>query len=160
MGVPSARPSEANLARKLPTATMRVRTSTSVLWLVSFCGSALGNAVGLDKFTGTAVRTRIYGVAQAARRIEAQVVASTGVPRSPCGVRAATIPIRANPPSFKCDLNSLSGSANSPAECFCAIARAAGALKHSAPLKKIQPRDEMATNRLEDPLARKIRDGV
>jgi hypothetical protein len=44
--------------------------------------------------------------------------------------------IRANPPSSKCELNSLSGSANSSAECFCAVARVAEALRHSAPLKK------------------------
>jgi hypothetical protein len=43
---------------------------------------------------------------------------------------------RANPPSSNCELNSLSGSANSSPECFCAIARAAEALKRSAPLKK------------------------
>src|SRR5271163_4064937 len=43
---------------------------------------------------------------------------------------------RANPPSSKYELNSLSGSANSSAECFSAIARAAEALKDSAPLKK------------------------
>jgi hypothetical protein len=43
---------------------------------------------------------------------------------------------RANPPSSKCELNSLSGAASSSAECFCAISRATEALKHSAPLKK------------------------
>src|SRR5271166_2106080 len=43
---------------------------------------------------------------------------------------------RANPPSSNCELKSLSGSANSSAECFCAIALAAEALDHSALLKK------------------------
>lgn len=41
----------------------------------------------------------------------------------------------ANPPCSKCELNSLIGSANSVAECFCAIIRAAEARRHSAPLK-------------------------
>src|SRR5580704_1320955 len=43
---------------------------------------------------------------------------------------------RANPPSSNSELKSLSGSANSPAECFSAIARAAEALDHSGLLKK------------------------
>src|ERR1700686_698583 len=43
---------------------------------------------------------------------------------------------RATPPSCRSELNSLSGSVNSSAECFSAIARAAEALKRSVPLKK------------------------
>jgi len=33
------------------------------LFLASFCGSALGNAVGFGALTGGAVRYRIYGAA-------------------------------------------------------------------------------------------------
>ncbi len=38
-----------------------VKVSTSALLLASFCGSALGNAVGLRAFSGDAVRDRVYG---------------------------------------------------------------------------------------------------
>jgi phosphatidylglycerol lysyltransferase len=38
-----------------------VRVATPALLLASFCGSALGNAVGLRALTGDAVRDRVYG---------------------------------------------------------------------------------------------------
>jgi hypothetical protein len=42
--------------------------------------------------------------------------------RIPAAIGSGHDSIRANPPSSKCELNSLSGSANSSAECFCAVA--------------------------------------
>lgn len=35
---------------------------TPVVVIASFCGSALGKAVGFGKLTGSAVRSRVYGV--------------------------------------------------------------------------------------------------
>jgi len=71
-----------------------------------------------------------------AQRIETQVVASTGVPRSSCGAdRAATIPIgqTRSPPGVT---EIVDGSANHQLSVCPRSARAAEALNHSALLKK------------------------
>ena len=40
----------------------RVEVPTPVVLIASFCGSALGNAVGFGQLTGAAVRSRVYGL--------------------------------------------------------------------------------------------------
>lgn len=50
------------------------RPPVSAIFLAGFCGSALGNAVGVGTLTGGAVRYRIYGAAGVARNEIGQVM--------------------------------------------------------------------------------------
>src|SRR6202007_549685 len=80
---------------------------------------------------GTSARYRFSSEnSNSSRRIDSD---SASIVRRGSGGRDAN---RATPASCRSELNSLSGSVNSSAECFSAIARAEEGLKRSAPLKK------------------------